>query len=76
MTSIDYHLSHYQAACHQLLEGCDPKDFERIYINKDAALCAIALEAGLISEIGNGKLAQSEIDHTVAWIRNYQILEK
>ena len=76
MTSIEYHLSHYRAACHQLIEGCDPKDFERIYTNKDASLCVIALEVGVISEIGDGKLSQSETDRVIAWIHRYEICDR
>jgi hypothetical protein len=70
---IDYHLSHYRAACHQLSEGiAAPKEFARIATIRDASLCAIALEANLITEIGNSKLNREDWSKAIAFIKYYE----
>jgi hypothetical protein len=51
---IDYHLSYYRVARQKLREGIDDdKERQRQIVNRDAAVCAIALEIGLIQEVGN-----------------------
>lgn len=70
---IDYHLSHYRAACHQLSVGiASPRESARLEAIRDASLCAIALEANIISEIGNGELPRGEWGKTISWIKQYQ----
>lgn len=70
---IDYHLSHYRAACHQLSVGiASPRESARLEAIRDASLCAIALEANIISEIGNGDLTRDEWGKTISWIKQYQ----
>lgn len=73
---IDYHLSYYRAASHQLSEGiADPKEFARIEAIRDAALCAIAIEADIISEIGSGKLDRHYWENTISFIHRYELGE-
>lgn len=70
---IDYHLSYYRAASHQLSEGIDdPKEFARVEAMRDAALCAVALEADIISEIGSGKLDRHYWEKAIAFIHHYE----
>lgn len=70
---IDYHLSHYKTASDQLVKGInDPKDFARVYAIREASLLAIALEANIITEIGNGKLNHEEWGKAIAFIKYYQ----
>ena len=70
---IDYHLSHYKTASGQLVKGInDPKEFARIHAIREASLLAIALEANIISEIGNGDLTRDEWGKTISWIKQYQ----
>ena len=74
VNAIDYHLSYYNTACKQLTEGiADPKEFKRVLAIKDAALCAIALEAGIIQEIGSGKLEGDEWKKAITFITRYEI---
>lgn len=74
---IDYHLSYYRSACHQLCEGIDnPKEFARLEAIRDASLCAIALDANIISEIGNGKLDRANWEKAIAWINQYEIADQ
>jgi hypothetical protein len=74
--AIDYHLSYYRAACQQLTEGIeDPEEFKRVLAIKDAALCSIALETGIIQEIGSGKLEGDEWKRTITFITRYEITE-
>jgi hypothetical protein len=74
--AIDYHLSYYRVACKQLTEGiADPKEFARVEAIKDAALCAIALEAGIIQEIGSGKLDRQYWERSIAFINRYEQAE-
>lgn len=71
--AIDYHLSYYRTACHHLTEGiADPKEFARVETIKDASLCAIALEAGIITEIGSGKLDRPDWEKAIAFIHRYE----
>lgn len=71
--AIDYHLSYYRVACHQLTEGiADPKEFARVEATRDAALCAIALEAGIVAEIGSGKLDRHFWEKAIAFIHRYE----
>ncbi|WP_190400331.1 hypothetical protein [Pseudanabaena sp. FACHB-1998] len=71
--TIDYHLSYYRVACHQLTQGiADPKEFARVEAIKDAALCAIALEADIIREIGSGKLDRPCWEKAIAFIHRYE----
>lgn len=73
INAIDYHLSYYRTACHQLTEGIeDPKEFARVEDIKDAALCAIALEVGIITEIGSGKLDRQHWEKAIAFIKRYE----
>ena len=75
--AIDYHLSYYRVACHQLTEGIDdPKEFARVETVKDASLCAIALEAGIITEIGSGKLDRADWEKAIAFIHDYEKANK
>ena len=70
---IDYHLSHYRAACHQLSVGiASPRESARLEAIRDASLCAIALEANIISEIGSGQIARGDWEKTISWIKQYQ----
>lgn len=70
---IDYHLSYYRGACHQISLGVDnPKEFARLEAVRDASLCAIALDANIISEIGNGKLDRANWEKAIAWIKRYE----
>lgn len=72
--AIDYHLSYYRVASRQLTEGiADPKEFARVEAIKDAALCAIALESGIIQEIGSGKLERPIWEKAIAFIKRYEI---
>ena len=74
---IDYHLSYYRAASHQLSEGiADPKEFTRVEAIRDAALCAIALEAEIIQEIGSGKLDRQQWEKTISFIHRYEIADQ
>lgn len=76
INAIDYHLSYYRVACNQLTEGiADPKEFARVESIKDAALCAIALEAGIIQEIGSGKLDRQHWEKATDFIKRYEIAE-
>ena len=73
---IDYHLSSYRGACHQISLGVDnPKEFARLEAVRDASLCAIALDANIISEIGNGKLDRANWEKAIAWIKRYEIAQ-
>lgn len=70
---IDFHLSYYQTACHSLTNGVsEPKEIVRLQTIRDASLCAIALEANIISEIGTGKLDRPDWENTISWIKQYQ----
>ena len=70
---IDYHLSHYKTASGQLVKGInDPKEFARIHAIREASLLAIALEANIISEIGNGDLTRDEWGKAIAFIKYYE----
>jgi hypothetical protein len=74
--AIDYHLSCYRVACHQLTDGIeDPKEFARVEASRDAALCAIALEAEIIQEIGSGKLDRGNWEKTISFIHRYEASE-
>ena len=74
---IDYHLSYYRGACHQISLGVDnPKEFARLEAVRDASLCAIALDANIISEIGNGKLDRANWEKAIAWIKRYEIADQ
>ena len=74
---IDYHLSYYRGACHQISLGVDnPKEFARLEAVRDASLCAIALDANIISEIGNGKLDRANWEKAIAWIKRYEITDQ
>lgn len=73
---IDYHLSYYRTACHQLTEGiADPKEFARVLAIRDASLCAIALEAKIITEIRSGKLDREDWTKTINFIHQYEQAE-
>lgn len=70
---IDYHLSHYKTASGQLVKGInDPKEFARIHAIREASLLAIALEANIISEIGNGDLTRDEWGKAIAFIKAHE----
>lgn len=70
---IDYHLSHYRAACHQLSVGiASPRESARLEAIRDASLCAIALEANIITMIGNGELPRDEWGKAIAFIKYYE----
>jgi hypothetical protein len=70
---IDYHLSYYRSACHQLGIGVlPPKEFARIDAIRQASLVAIALEIGVIDEIGDARLKPMEHKATMAFIRRYE----
>lgn len=70
---IDYHLSYYQSACNKLVDGIsDPKEIAELEVIRDASLCAIALEANLITAIGTGKLDRGDWEKAIAWIKQYQ----
>ena len=70
---IDYHLSHYNTASAQLVEGInDPKEFARISAIRKASLLAIALEANIITMIGSGELNRAEWGKAIAFIKYYQ----
>ena len=73
---IDHHLSHYRAACHQLSVGiASPRESARLEAIRDASLCAIALEANIITMIGSGKLTRDEWGKTISWIKQYQLAQ-
>ena len=74
---IDYCLSFYQCACTKLTKGIsDPKEFARVEAIRDASLCAIALEANLITAIGSGKLDRDDWQRTIYWINQYQLADQ
>jgi hypothetical protein len=74
--AIDYHLSYYRVACRQLTEGIEnPKEFARVESIRDAALCAIALEIGIVTEIGSGKLDRHLWEKAIAFIHRYEQAE-
>ncbi len=73
---IDYHLSHYRSACHQLTQGIlPPKEFARIDAIGKASLVAIALEIGVISEIRDACLTQKETEKTLTFIHRYEVYD-
>ena len=70
---IDYHLSHYNTASVQLVEGInDPKEFARVSAIRKASLLAIALEANIITMIGSGELNRAEWGKAIAFIKYYE----
>ena len=74
--AIDYHLSYYRVACRQLTEGIEnPKEFARVESIRDAALCGIALEIGIVTEIGSGKLDRHLWEKAIAFIHRYEQAE-
>jgi hypothetical protein len=71
---IDYHLSHYRGATRALSNGVfPPKEMARIETIRDASLTAIALEFGVIQEIGSGKLSREPWLRTLQLIRDYEV---
>ena len=70
---IDYHLSYYRSATHRLSEGTEcHHEFGRFDAIRGAALLAIALEAGIIQEIGSGVLSDDDWNKAIAFIERYQ----
>lgn len=70
---IDYHLSYYRTSCHLLTQGiADPKELARQFAIRDAALCALALEIGLIQEVGNCQLPRPIWEKVIDFIHRYE----
>jgi hypothetical protein len=70
---IDYHLSYYRSATRRLSEGTEsPHEFARLDAIRGAALLAIALEAGIIQEIGSGVLSDEDWNKAIAFIERYE----
>ena len=69
---IDFHLMHCRSASNALEAGIEcPKEFQRQSDIRDAAMCAIALEAGIITDIGNAKLTDSQKWQLMGFISGY-----
>ena len=69
---IDFHLIHCRSASKALEAGIEcPKEFERQSDIRDAAMFAIALEAGITTEIGNAKLTDSQKWRLMGFISGY-----
>jgi hypothetical protein len=55
-------------------EGLDPQEFQRLDAIREASRTAIALDAGIITEIpANGKLTGYPLTRTVQLIKRYEI---
>ena len=69
---IDYHLSIYRTACNQLYnDTLSERDWDRINVIRQASLMAIALEIGVIQEVGDATLTQAQSDQTLNFIDRY-----
>ena len=69
---IDFHLIHCQAASTALVAGIEcPKEFKRQSDIRDAAMFAIALEAGITTEIGDAKLTDFQKWRLMGFISGY-----
>lgn len=74
---IDYHLSYYRSACHQLTQGVlPPKEFDRVDVIRKAALVAIALEIGVVQEIGNAELDRTQWEAVIRFLHGYENQEQ
>ena len=70
---IDYHLSYYRSATRRLSQGVDSShEFARLDAIRNASLLAIALEVGIIQEIGSGILTDEEWNKAIDFIRRYE----
>jgi len=69
---IDYHLPIYRTACNQLYnDTLSERDWDRINVIRQASLMAIALEIGVIQEVGDATLTQAQSDRTLNFIDRY-----